>query len=186
MAKTDDAPATQTTAVARDRFLDALGAALENRANTPPSFDEIAQAAGITASRARLFPRRQDPITSYIARQTEAHEIFVGAARQRLGQGPRAEAAAHLVAARVPADGDHPMLAAMLAAAQSPERLAPVVSHYGRRMERLAADPDGDLLVAATLVADALWFLDAFGVPALAAERRQAVLARLLREIRQG
>lgn len=186
MARTDDAPAAPTTAIVRDRFLDALGAALERRASDPPSFDEIAQAAGITASQGRLFPRRQDPVTSYIARQTEAHEIFVAAARQRLGQGPRAEAAAHLVAARVPADGDHPMLAAMLAAGQSQERLAPVIAHYRRRVDRLAGDPDGDLLVAATLVADALWFLDAFGIPALPPERRQAVLARLLREVRQG
>jgi hypothetical protein len=186
MAEPDVVPPVRKTAVERDRFLDALGILLERRATAPLATQEVAEAAGVTLSTTRLFPKRQDPLTHFIARQTQAHEVFVRAARNRMADGARAEAAAHLVAARVPADGDLPMLAAMLAAGQSPERLAPVADHYGRRIERLAADPDGDLLVAATLVADALWFLDAFGIRALSPERRQAVLARMLQDVRRS
>jgi hypothetical protein len=185
MVDPDGITPKRNRAAERDRFLDAMGILLERRATAPLAPQEVAHAAGVTLPAARLFPKGQDPLIHFIARQTEAHEAFVAAARHRLGDGARAEAAAHLVAARAPAESDLPMLAAMLAAGQLPERLAPVAAHYRRRLERLEADPDSDLLVAATLVADALWFLDAFGIQALPPKRRQAALARMLQEVRR-
>lgn len=176
----------------KTRILTAAEQVVLERGVPALTLDAVAEAAGLSKGGLIYhFESKEALIRAMIARigtcmQERMDRLTAGDARP--GALTRAYLGAAFPPAGTPDDQDAMREAALIAAlGYDPALLAPYAAQYAGWVDRQKADGIDPVLAAIVrLAADGLWLNEVFGIRAVAAEDRAAVLRRLAEMTRPG